>query len=155
MRNNFFAKKNGFTIIEMILYAGLLVIFLGVLSNLFLSSLDIKTDSEAASYLGQDARLILSKLNYDIKRAESITAPALGATSSSLILNIGGIGYTYSLSSGKVVLADNLGSANLNGSETMVSSLSFERVGNSGGKNTIKASFTMDGKDYSTTVGIR
>lgn len=147
--------KKGFSIIEMILYAGLLVLFLGVLSNLFLSSLDIKTESEATSYLGQDARLVLSRLNYDIKRADSIVTPVLGASSSTLILNIGGINYTYNLSGENVVLTNNLGSANLNGSETGVTNINFERVGNVGGKNSIKISFTMDGKDYSTTVGTR
>ena len=147
--------KKGFSIIEMILYAGLLVLFLGVLSNLFLSSLDIKTESEATSYLGQDARLVLSRLNYDIKRADSITAPALGTSSTSLILNIDGVSYTYALSGEKIVLTNNLGSANLNGSETGVAKINFERIGNVGGKNSIKMSFTMDGKDYSTTVAIR
>ncbi|MEK7498024.1 MAG: hypothetical protein AAB656_03840 [Patescibacteria group bacterium] len=148
-------KRNGFTIIEMILYAGLLVIFLGVLSNLFVSALDIKVESEAASFSGQDVRFIFSKLNYDLKRADSIIAPGLGTTSTTLTLSIDGINHTYSLSEGKLVVADGLGSANLNGNQTEISGVFFERIGNAGGKNTIKINLTLDGKDYSTTVGIR
>lgn len=147
--------KKGFSIVEMLLYSGLLVLFLAVLSNLFLSSLDIKQSSEGDSYTGQDARYIIARLTYDAKRANSIISPSLGASADSLIFSIDGSSYTYGLASDNLTLTDPSGTLGLNGSETTISDVSFERIGNAGGKNSVKATFSVNGQAYTTTVGTR
>lgn len=148
-------RSRGFSIVEMLLYSGLLTLFLVVLSNLFLTSLDIKIASEGDSYTGQDARFIISRLTYDAKRAESIISPALGASANSLALVIDGVGYTYAPSGTNLEVTDAGGTYNLNGSETEVSDVSFQRIGNVGGKNSVKVSFKINDKDFTTTVGTR
>ena len=147
--------KRGFSIVEMLLYSGLLTLFLVVLSNLFLTSLDIKIASEGDSYTGQDARFIISRLTYDAKQAESIIAPALGVSANSLALVIDGANYTYAPSGTNLEISDASGTYNLNGSETEVSDVSFQRIGNISGKNSIKVTFSVNDQVYTTTVGTR
>ena len=152
----------GSTLIEMIIYMGLLSILLVILTNMFASILDVRTESEATSSVQQDGRFLLSRLSYDINRATSISAPLnLGDTSGNLSMTIGATTYTYSLVGGNL----QLGTDNLNSSESSVSNLSFRKVGNSGGKDNIKIHFTLTSKtqrssgnevrDFDLTVGRR
>ena len=86
----------------------------------------------------------MARLNYDIARATAVTTPAaLGGSGATLVLTIGGSPYTYTLSSGALQLTDPTGSANLDGGGTTVSNLSFQRLGNAGGKDTIRYSFKL------------
>jgi type II secretory pathway pseudopilin PulG len=148
-------QNKGFTIIELLVYSVLLVMFLAILSNLFLSSIDIKIASEGASYQGQDARAIIERFNYDFLRASAVTSPTLGASSGTLSLTISGSATSYALSNGKLAVTDNSGTYNLNGSETTVSALNFETLGNTNGKRSVKMTFTINDQTYVTTFGTR
>jgi len=157
----------GFTLVELLIYMGLLSIILVVLSQIFGSILDAQLESEATSSVHRDGRFILSKLTYDVHRANSIVLPAsLGASSTSLQLDISGIN-TYSLNNGNLELTDSLGTNNLNSGDTIVSNLTFTRIGNSvaNAKNTVRIFYTvtskvirpkgLETKDFQTTIGIR
>src|SRR5258707_6844496 len=92
-------KKNGYTLIEILLYLALLTIFLYSLTNLFIGSLDVKLETEANSAVAEDGRYLLTKLRYDITEASSITTPgAVGNAGSTLKLVSGATTYTNSLS---------------------------------------------------------
>ncbi len=137
--------NRGFTLVELIIYMGLLVIFLLVLSNIFASILDVRTESESISAVEQDGRFIMARLSYDINRASAVSTPAsLGGSGNSLTMVIGSVNYTYALSGSNLVLTNDLGTNNLNSSESTISSLSFQRLGNSGGKDTVKIQFTVN-----------
>ena len=145
--------KHGFTLVELLIYMGLMAAFLTVLTSIFLSALDVQTQSEATSSVEDDGRYILSRLVYDIHRASSVTVPASnGQTANSLSLNVG----TYTLSGGKLQIN---GSDNLNSYATTLSSFSVTRLGNSGGKPTLTISFSLkdnsETKTYQTTVSMR
>ena len=144
--SNFKMKaQKGFTLVELIIYMGLLSIFLFILSQMFAAILDIRTESESISAVEQDGRFIMTRLSYDINRSSSVTTPAsLGSSGSSLVLVIGGVNYTYAVSGGNLQLTNNLGTNNLNSSESTISSPTFQRVGNSGGKDTVKIQFTVN-----------
>ena len=161
--------RTGFTLIELLIYMGILSILLAALSQIFGSIIDSQLESEATSSVQQDGRFIFSRLAYDINRAQDsagIIQPAsLGATSTALQLNIDGVSYTYSLNGGNLELAEGAVTNALNSSETTVSNLSFTRLGNSGGKNTVQIEYTvtskiiqpkgLETKDFQTTIGIR
>ena len=138
-----YKNLKGFTLVELIIYMGILVMLLTVLTTIFTQAVDTQLESQASSSVEQDGRYIISKLLYDINRASSITSPALGVTSSSLQIVISGVTYTYASSSGNLVLTNNNGANNLNGFDTTLSQLSFQIVGNSGGKNTITVQFRL------------
>jgi hypothetical protein len=65
-------------------------------------------------------------------------------------MTVGGSTFTYDLSGSNLQLTDNIGAANLNGNGVTVSALSFQRIGNAGGKDTIRYSFKLTATTKST-----
>lgn len=159
-------KKKGFTIVEMLIYMGLLSVLLVSMTALFSSIIDSRLEAESKSAVEQDGDYLLARMFYDISRADTITTPATsGSSSSSLLLVIGGITYTYQIASNKLQLTNNLGSNILNGESSNISNLSFTRNGLVGSSSTVTMSFTLtsstsankgyETKNFSTTVGLR
>lgn len=158
----------GATLVELLIYMGILSLFLGVLTSLFATSMDIQTESSATTSVDRDANYIFARLSYDLHRAESISTPAsIGATNASLVLVIDGVTYTYSVDgAGNLTYTNPLGTFNLNSYDTTLSNLSFVRYGNVGGiEDTIRVSFTItsvftpnrgiESKNVQTTIGLR
>src|SRR3989344_928646 len=134
---NFFNFKKGFTLVEILLYMALLSIFLLTLVDILVSILDVQLESQATSAVDIDSRFVSNRLGYDVLRADSVILPAnLGDVSDSLTVSVGASQYTYSLSGGNLVLDDGLGALNLNSSETSIPSVTFQKLGNAGGKET-------------------
>ena len=163
----FNVKPNqGFTLIEMLVYMGLLSIFLLILTQVFTSSLDAQLESQATSTVEQDTRFIFTRLAHDIENADNLVSPAaLGEESSNLVLTRSGETFTYSLQNSNLVLDDTLSIDSLNSYATEVTALNFERLGNTGGKNNIKVTLTVQSKTlrsgntetktFETTLGTR
>lgn len=159
-------KNSGFTLVEILMYMGILTFLLLILTQILTSILGVQLESEATSSVQQDGRFILSRLVHDINHAENIAVPATpSAQTSALELIINGSSNIYSLSGENFVIANSFGSNNLNSYGTTVSNLSFRRLGNVGGKNTITVSFTMasvvrleqgpEVEDFLMTAGVR
>jgi type II secretory pathway component PulJ len=158
--------RKGFTIVELLIYMALLSGFLIVMTELFASIMDVKLESNAVSSVEQDGRYILTRLAYDIPRSSAITTPStLGSTTGSLVMVISGVTYTYSVVNGNLEITNNLGTNNLNSSESIISNVSFRKIGNAGGKETIKLNFDITSatvrnagpevRTFSTTIGRR
>ena len=156
----------GFTVTELLIYMGLMSIFLVVLMGIFTAALKTKLASESTSGISQDSRYILSKLSYDVNNADSVTLPALGVTSSSLQIVASGSASTYAINGGNLVRTTGGVSTNLNGADTQLDSISFKNIGNPGGKPTIQVVYTVRSKmiipggrtetqTINTTVGTR
>ncbi|HUD44122.1 MAG TPA: hypothetical protein VMR41_01125 [Patescibacteria group bacterium] len=162
---NFLQK--GTTIIEMMMYMVIFAILMTILTQIFTSILDSETESKATSSVEQDGAYLLSRLSYDVKRAQAVISPTTyGVASTSATLNIGGINYTYSSSpSGNMILINNQGTNVLNSSDTTIANLTFKRIGNVGGKSTLIINYQMVGttqrvqgyerRNYQTTVSLR
>lgn len=159
-------KWQGFTLVELSIYMGIFVTLLLILTNLFSQVIDVQLESQATSSVEQDGRYILTKFLYDMNRASSITAPALGAAASTLQIVVSGVTYTYSIDgNNNLILTNNNGTDMLNGYDSSISNLSFQQIGNVGGKNTIQIQFRVTSKttrpsgpevrNYQTTAGIR
>lgn len=156
--------RKGFTLIELVLYMGMMSILVGVLGMIFATIVDVQLESEAASSVDQDGRYILSKLLYDTKSATTIVEPSdPGETSSTLQMNINGVGYTYSVNAGgNLQVVNNYGSNTLNGFDSQVSNVSFQRIGNGSGSDTLRFNFTVtsrtqrpsgpESRDFQTTL---
>jgi prepilin-type N-terminal cleavage/methylation domain-containing protein len=160
------ASTSGFTLVELLISMALMGMFMVVLTDVVSSTLNVQTESEATSSVSEDGRFLLARLDYDLQRATSITTPAaLGGSGASLVLVIGGVSNTYALSSGNLQLTNGSGTNNLNGNDTTISGLTFQRLGNSGGKDTIRVTFTVtsvartdqgqDSRTFTTTFGRR
>lgn len=159
-------SKKGFTIVELLVYIGILSILLIAFTEIFSSSLRVQLDSQSTSSLEHDAQFVITRMRYDIARATSITTPsAIGGQSGTLQIVVGGIPYTYANNSGTLTLNNSIETDSLNSNNTTISNLSFTRIGNAGGDNTIKVFFTItstiqetngyETKDVETTLGLR
>ena len=162
MKQKSLLTQTGFTFIEVLLYMVLMTIFLGVLTNIFVSTLDQKKETEATSAVEQDGRFILSRFIYDFNRADAVITPlTLGEITNNLVLTSTGITLQYLLNVDNLTL----GSDNLNSSESKISGLTFKKLGNIGGKPTVQITFTVTSqtdrskgpeiRNYQTTLGIR
>ena len=157
----------GVTIVELLIYAALLGIFLTMLVNVFVTSLKFKLESESSSALNQDGRYILAKLSYDIYNADSVSQPLnYGDTSSSLVLVHDGVTNTYAVSGGNLFLTTGGTSAKMNGNDVSIQSISFKRIGDISGQPTIQilltlqsniqlAGVTVQTLSLETTAGLR
>lgn len=161
--------KKAFTIVELLVFMGLFSVLIVVLTEIFTSALSLQLETEAVSSVEQDGRYILTKLMYDVNRAQAITLPTgSGGQGSILKLTIGGITYTYDLNAGNLRLND--GAINyLNGFNTTVSGFNVLHLGpgTSGStyKDSVQIKFTLTSKvtkksgqeikNYQTTVGLR
>lgn len=151
--------NSGITIVEILVYIGLLSIFLIIMIDVFTTSVNLKLASESASSLQQDSQFILSKLTSDMSQATSVVEPSnLGETTQTLILDE----IVYSLNDGTLTRDG----VNLNGTDTQIQNISFTRVGNLNGVPTIKINFeivskiTKQGQNvgsqvFQTTLGLR
>ena len=159
-------RGGGFTIVELVIYSALLLVFLLVLTQIFFSVLDVQLESEATSAVTQDGRYIVLRLIYDVSRATAMTTPAaLGQQTSNLVLTIGGTTYTYSVTGGILSLNDGTTTQRLNSVGTTISNPTFRRLGNVSGKNSVKFAFTVTStglrsignevQDFASTVGLR
>lgn len=146
-------RQKGFTLIELVLYAGLLSILVGVMGMMFGQIVDVQLESEATASVDQDGRYILGKMIYDTKSlntTDAVISPANpGDTTTSLQLQINSINYTYSLDSNSNLVLTNgaTGETNvLNSWQSSVSGLNFQRIGAGGSNDTVRVSFTINSR---------
>lgn len=153
-------KQSGFTLLEMLIYMGLSAIFLVSLSQVFVMIANVRLGAQALSMVQQDGQYLLSRLNYDISNSQTISTPAIGQTSNTLVTN----SFTYSLNNGDLEITDSSGTEALNSSESKISNLQFLHLGTPP-KDTIQVSFTLTSvakslsgeevKNFKTTLGIK
>ncbi len=79
-------KKRGTTLIEILFYAGLLTIVLGLITNFLYSALNFKVRNQIQSALFQNIQEVVTKISQDIRRTESVTTPVNESFTNSLIL---------------------------------------------------------------------
>ena len=158
--------QKGTTLVELLIYLGLVTVLLAVLTQIFVGILDVQLSSSSVSVVEQDSRFILSRLAYDIERADTISIPGtVGTQSNNLQMMINGISYSYTISNGNLVLSRLSNNYALNSFDTSISNVTFKRVGNGVNNDTIQMSFTTksdivvndqyETKIINTTFGMR
>lgn len=159
----------GVTIIELIIYIGLLSIFMLVLLDVFITVLNARLDTESTSSLDQDSRYILTRIINDVGNSEYVYLPSSsGESGNSLMISKNGIEEVFSVDlSGNLILKDGITSEKLNGEDTEITDINFKRLGNieEGSKPLIKVSYTIrsrvirtngqESQTITTTVGLR
>lgn len=144
----------------------ILSVMLIALTDIFSSIVGVRLESESSSAVEQDGSFILSRLYYDISRAQSVSLPAnMGDTSATLDIVINGIDYIYTINNGNLELTNTNGTDVLNSINTTISNFTVQKIGNAGGTYTIRFSYTVTGKTvphsgprvktYQSTAGLR
>lgn len=158
--------QKGYTLVELVLYMGLLMTFIGVLTSLFGNAVDIQLDSESNAVVSQDATYILSRLTYDMHRAQTVVSPASsGAVSQALVIKINNVNYTYGRDlNGNLTYSNNLGNFILTTHTASISALTFTNVSNAAStQDTVKINMiitstipgTTEQQEINTTLGLR
>ncbi len=159
--------SKGMTLIELILYMGILLLLLTVLSSIFSAIVDVQLNSSSLSNVDQDGTYLLAKFTHDVASSSAILVPTNpGNQTSTLQLTINSINYTYSLNnSGNLQVVNNSTNETnvLNSYSTSVSGLTFTRIGNGGSNDTVQMSYTItsrtkersgyETKGFTTTLG--
>jgi type II secretory pathway pseudopilin PulG len=157
--------RAGFTIIELLIFMGLIMILIGIFTSIFLTALDVQLASQATSNVEQSGNFILSRLAYDIHRADSVVLPTVGQTDGTLILSIGGESYSYAVSGSQLRLAVGGETYALTGDGVSATSFLVTRIGSPTGKSTLQLKLTLSGtgtgtqppevRQHQVTVGLR
>ena len=158
--------KAGFTLVELLIYMGLLAVLVLVFTEIFMAIIDNQLGSKNTSNVADDGRYVYSRFIYDVERASQVTQPAdFGSSSATLTLIIEGQNYTYSLSNNNLLVTDPSGSYVLNGEGSSISNLLFTKVGSPSAKDTVRINFTIvgnvttrgisDQQTFQTTAGLR
>lgn len=162
-------RQKGFTIIEFIVYMGLFSIFITVLTQLFVTSIDNQLSSQSTSGIDQDSTYIFLHFQHFVQDAKAVTSPSsYGVPSQTLtITDTTGTNYTYSLQNGNLIRTNNSTgtSDQLNSWDTQLTNISFTRVGHAGSKDSVQLAFTLQSditthsgneqKAFQTTIGLR
>ena len=165
---NGFSEKNqnGFTLVELLIYMGLLTVLILIFTDIFTSIIDNQLSARNTSNVADDGRYIYSRFKYDVGRAQDITQPSsYGSSSASMVLNINGQSYTYSLVNNNLVVTSPSGAFALNGYGSSISGLLFTKVGTISAKSTVQLNFIIKGlvttrgindqQRFQTTAGLR
>src|SRR5260221_14717573 len=99
-------RNRGFTLVELLLYMGLLTILVTIMSSLFKTIVDVQLESKSSSSVDQDGRFIIARMVHDMQSAQTIVIPAsAGSTTTTLQITENSVNYTYSLVGGNLQLA--------------------------------------------------
>lgn len=140
---------------ELLIYMGLMSIFLYVLTQTLLTILENQTESRQVSMVDLDGRFLMAKLAYDLHKSNLVSLPVYGQSGAEATAVIDGIIYTYGLdANNNMQVIDPGGAYQLNGFDTKISNLTFENLGNFGGNASVKISFTVSSRTTSS-VGNR
>lgn len=159
--------KKGFTIIEFLLYMGILSIILMVFIELFVSLTRVRLENQSTSNIQQDSSYLINKFVYDIHQAKSISLPLHPAEQSNILeILIDGTSYSYATDEAKnLIMNDGTNSYQLNGYDTQIPAILFTRLGQDDVHDVIQINFTLtsrvknpagyESQTYETTVGLR
>lgn len=166
IHNNNHQAEQGFSLVELLLYMGLLSVFLVVISTFFVSILDVQSRALSSSELEENSKFISNRLKYELRSAESATNSAeLGAASSSIVLIRDSVSYTFSVLDNTLQRASASATVVLHDDDVQLSNFSVVRVGNEGQFDTFIIDYSLtsatqvggdaDQRDYQLTVGMR
>lgn len=152
MRKYLQKSRKGLSIIELLLYLGILSIFLGVLTQIIHSSLDVQLESEGSSSVDLANIYLISRLQYDVHRATAITSPATsGVAGTALSLTVDGITYTYQVANSQLTLTNDLGVNRLTDATVAISDFSVTRLGTNAPTETVRISYTLTSASTTTS----
>ncbi len=147
-----FINKKGFTILELLIFMALFSVILVVLTSLFAATVQQKLETQGMSAVESDYSYIISRLQYDFGRATDVVTPLnYGDTTNTLTLEIEGQSHTYILNGSNLELTTPAGTYQLQGVRSSVSNLSFQKIGNTGGKPTVRVQMIITSTAQNTT----
>lgn len=164
--NKFQKNQQGFTLVELLLYMGLSVILLVIVSGVFISILSVRNESVKNSSIEREGRYILNRLSRDVYISQDILEPVdIGESSDTLQLLIDSELITYRIVNERLYLIDDTNSYLMSGESVKVIDFNVEKLGNNGGKSVVEITLTAESenvsdgiiqtRDYKTILSVR
>ncbi len=159
--------QSGVTLVELIIYMGIFMGFMTLLSGLFVSILNVQQESMETARMEQDVQYLFARLQYDVSRASELVLPANnGDTGNTLTLITPDGTVSYSLSSEQLMIAVNGGAAlSLLSSGNSITQFELQRLGNLDGVPSVKIEMDIESqyqgaaqpakRELSYTFGLR
>lgn len=151
--------RDGFTLIEVIIY---LVLFSIIIGGTFTIGYRLLSGSGITSSnlrVQEEAHFILRKIDWVLSGLANVTLPASGTTGSILIVTRSGVTgpIKLDLNSGVLQITRGISASNaLNSQSIPVTSVTFEHIPESGLRpKAVKVNFTIDGKTFETIRYVR
>lgn len=159
-------RTNGITLVELVIYMGILSVILVIFIDLFALLFDKQLETQSISAVQQDSNYILSRLPYEFGRAQSVEIPATaGAVTNSLRLMTDSDIYDFYLLNNNLVREHNGEIEQVNGYDTTATNLTFRRLGENNAQDVVQIELVLSSKakkqsgnevnQFSTTLGIR
>jgi len=124
-------NKNGTSLIELIIYIGIMGILMAAITSFIVSNKKIGDRDEAISETETQGNEIIEIISQTIRNSSVVSGLALGASASQLTVVDNGVTIIFALSGGKVTLKRGAAAAvNLNSDFVTISNLSFKNFGN-------------------------
>ncbi|MDO8617687.1 MAG: hypothetical protein Q7N87_02240 [Candidatus Uhrbacteria bacterium] len=127
-----FRRPSGFTLLETVLYAFLLALFIGNAALLARSLFMTRTKLQSNFILEENMRFAMTRITSRIRAADDIFIPSVATTSSSLVLTMSGAAEnptTITSTSGTITISQGVGAAvSLTSREIQITSLIFTRL---------------------------
>ena len=140
-------SKQGLTLIELLLYVSITSIMLLITSLFLLTLLQSRIKNQTIAEVEQQGLQVMQIITQTARNAEAITSPAIGASSSSLTLDVvtGGSDPTiFDLSVGVISIKEGTGSTvPLTNSRITASVLNFQNLSRVNTPGIIRISFTL------------
>jgi len=137
--------KKGFTLIEVLLYVSIGGILIFLLANLIFMTMESRVKGQVINEVDGQGIQVMQLITQTIRNADSITSPTIGASGSSLSLNVTGANPTIFLLSGNKIVISESGGANvdLTSSRIIASNVIFYNVSRPATSGSIKIQFTL------------
>ncbi|MFA5136496.1 MAG: hypothetical protein WC489_03820 [Patescibacteria group bacterium] len=166
MKKKHLNNIKGVTLVELVLYMGILSVLLVLFVDLFGTMVQRQLETESLSSVQQDGAYILSRLSHDFQNASHIDFPTTpGATADTFRLNIQSVPYDFSVSNGNLVITHESTSEQINSYDTSIVNIMVERLGDGNEGDVLHIEFTLQSKvkkqgayevsQFSTTQAIR
>ena len=156
-------NKNGFTLLEILIYASLLVLLIVLMANAVASLSHLISDAKTERALRSSAEAAMERIAREIRFAETTGAASVfDANPGTLALTSidpfteAAQTITISVSSGRVTLQKDANPVEyLTSDNVSVSNLTFRHITNGSTSESVRTELTIDGTNFYTTTVLR
>jgi len=136
-------KKNGFTLVEVLLYTSLVVTVIIVSSVIFTIIIQSRVKNQVIAEVDHQGLQVIDIISQTIRNSDNINSPAIGLSSSSLSVNsVAPI--IFDVSGGVIRVKEGVNpEIALTNNRVIVSNLLFRNTSRSGTDGNVRVSFTI------------
>lgn len=142
-----FLRNKGFTLVELLLYIGILFTVILSISIMYALVLQVRVKNQTVSEVEGQGTMMMQIITQTLRNSVSITLPAIGSSSASLTLTVVDPAKNptvFDLSDTALRIKEGSASAvTLTSSAVTVSNLSFQNLSATGSIGTIRTQFTV------------